>query len=444
MPSASALAIAGGRPVIASEDHATWPKFTNEDKQAVWEMLDAPASELGTPTSRYIREFERAFAAYIGVDHCVGISSGTDAIVAALVATDVQPGDHVAVPAMSFATAHAVLLAGCVPIFIDIDPQTFNLDLRQLAAVLTDRITAIIPVHLGGMPVEMDELLSIADGRVVIEDAAQAAGALYRGAHAGSLADIACFSLNVAKPLTGIDGGMCVCRDADIAEGVRRFITFGEVRLPLGPGEISPHLSDGLGGNFRMWPGAAVLAGGQLPRLDGYLATAQANAEILHKGLSALPGITPPHVPGHMTSTYHLYRVMPDPAVFGWSGSLLEFRDRLIRALRGEGVTSASVWQVVPFPRMKLFRLKNPRPWSTRARLGPLLPWNPDRYPATTRVLDVSVVLGRMPNPLLIQSRGLMHQYVEAFTKVVEHMDVVLRVPYEPLSFRPPIPAETH
>src|SRR5439155_23557153 len=172
-----------------------------------------------------LKEFEQEFAAYCGCQYGVGLSSGTDALALALRACAIGPGDEVITVANTFiATIEAIAMVGATPVFIDVDPETYTMNWRQLERMLTSRTRAIIPVHLYGHPVEMQPVLEFAHahGLRVIEDASQAHGATYQGQRVGSFGDIACFSFYCSKNLGAYgEAGICVTNDSDLATSLR-------------------------------------------------------------------------------------------------------------------------------------------------------------------------------------------------------------------------------
>jgi len=172
-----------------------------------------------------VQAFEREFAAYCGCEYGIGVSTGTDALVLALRACDIGPGDKVITVANTFiATVEAIALVGATPVFVDIDPETYTMDWRQLESVLTPQTRAIIPVHLYGHPVDMQPIMQFAQAHqlYVIEDASQAHGATYRQQRVGSIGDIGCFSLYYSKNLGAYgEGGICITNNAIINEKLR-------------------------------------------------------------------------------------------------------------------------------------------------------------------------------------------------------------------------------
>ena len=436
------LAIEGAVPTIAAGSHRRWPDITQADHTALKRVLDS--GELWGAYGKEVTALQDEWAEFCGVRHCLAVNSGTAALHCGVVAVGVEPGDEVIVPAFSFiATPMAVLHAGAVPVFCDIEPRTFNIDPTKVEALITERTRALMPVHMHGLVADIAELQEIADrhGLAIIEDAAQAHGATYDGRKAGTLGDCAAFSLNGAKNLSAGEGGLFVTDDEDRYRAAKRLAIFGEDTPRLERGEFRAYWSHGVGWNYRTQELTAALARSQLVRLEHYNATAQRNAAILSEGLRAVPGIIPPHIPAGRESVYFRYRVRIDAARLGFDGDPVELRDRLLFALRAEGV-SASTWQLLPLPASPIFRRGKVGPWHPRTDALPLKPWQPERYPESTRLLNESLVLGPEAEPLFVQDADLMHRYIEAISKVVENIETVLTVKYEPVRVRPAIPAD--
>jgi perosamine synthetase len=333
-----------------------------------------------------------------------------------------------------------VLQAGAVPVFCDIDPITHNLDPRRVVERIGARTRAIMPVHVHGLPADMDELRALAARHrlALLEDAAQAHGATYRGARTGSLGDGAAFSLNGSKNLSAGEGGLFVTDDEDAFVAARRLAIFGEDTPPTGPGRYRAYWSHGIGWNYRAHELTAALARSQLRRLDRYNETAQRNAALLNAGLSDQPGLEPPHVPDDRTCVFYRYRIRINPEQLGFTGPPLELRDRLLWALQAEGVP-ASLWQLLPLPAQPVFRRGRFAPW----RPGDddrLEPWNPDAHPEALRLLKSSIVLGTAAEPLFNQPTELMERYLEAFEKVLSDREALFTSDYRPVQPWPPIP----
>jgi dTDP-4-amino-4,6-dideoxygalactose transaminase len=429
------LAIAGGSPLVPSGRHRPWPDVRDEDREAVLAVLDRGI--LCGANAPEITALQREWAEYLGAAHCLALNSGTAALHCCLAAAGMRPGDEVIVPAYTFsATAMAVVHQGAIPVFVDVHPRTYNIDPARIAERIGERTRAIVAVHLHGLPADMEEIHALAarHGLAVIEDAAQSHGAVYRGSKTGTLATWAGFSLNATKNLCGGEGGLFVTSDEQALVVARRLSVFGEDVPPLEPDELRAYWSQGVGWNYRNQELASALARSQLRRLDEYNSTAQANAAVLTEGLSRLDGVLPPHVPDDRTSVYYKYRLRLDPAALGFDGMATELRDRVVHALRAEGV-EAVLWQVHPLPANPVFR-RPLRPWHPDAAEEPLVPFDPDEYPETCRVLDETLILGSEPKPLFVQDAELMHTYVAALEKVLANLDELLALPFEPVRLR--------
>lgn len=234
--------------------------------------------------------FERAFAAYCGARHCVGVSNGSDALVVALQALGVGPGDEVITTAFSyFATASTITRVGATPVFADIDPRTFNLDPAEVERRITPRTRAIVAVHLFGRAADTDALGALARrrGLALVEDIAQAAGAERGGRRTGTLGAVGCFSFFPAKPLgCDGDGGACTTDDDELARRMR------QVRIT---GATAKNVHELPGGNYRLDPLQAAILGAKLPHYEARVARRRANAASLRQGLhDASPALTLP------------------------------------------------------------------------------------------------------------------------------------------------------
>jgi len=252
---------------------------------------------------RYAAEFERSFAEYLGVDHCVGVANGTDAIEIALRSVGVRAGDDVIVPANTFfATAEAVANIGARPVFVDIDVATYHIDPVKIEAVITPGTTAIIPVHLYGAGAEMDVIVDIAKrhGLKIVEDCAQAHGAEYKGKKVGTFGDAATFSFYPSKNLGAFgDAGAIVLNDADVAARARAISNHGQ---------LTKNVHSMIGRNSRLDGIQAAVLSVKLRHLDNWIETKRSRAARYHQ-LLADSGITLPVESAHAPHTYHLYVV---------------------------------------------------------------------------------------------------------------------------------------
>jgi perosamine synthetase len=266
-----------------------------------------------------VERFERALAERLGVAHAVATSNCTTALHIALLSAGIGPGDEVIVPSFSFiASANAVLHAGGTPVFVDIDPRTYNIDASLIEATITPRTKAIIPVDQIGLAAELDEVLSIAArrGLRVVEDAAPALGATYRGRPVGAISELTCFSFHPRKSITTGEGGLITTDDAAIAARARVLRSHGASISDLVRHQASTvtiEAYEELGYNYRMTDIQAAVGIEQLKKLDGVLARRQALAERYNTLLGELDGVTVPFAPDYAPHTYQSYCVRLDP-----------------------------------------------------------------------------------------------------------------------------------
>jgi perosamine synthetase len=237
------------------------PTLNGNEKRYVLECLETTwISSIG----RFITEFERAFASFCGVEHAIAVNNGTNALHLALVALGLKPGDEVIVPTLTYiATANAVTYCGAKPVLVDCDPRTLNIDPAAIAGRITTRTKGIIPVHLYGHPADMDPITSLAreHGLFVLEDAAEAHGAEYKGRRIGGLGNCAAFSFFGNKIMTTGEGGMVTTNDGDLAAKLRLYRGQG-----LDPGRRYWHPV--VGYNYRMTNIAAALGLAQLEQIE--------------------------------------------------------------------------------------------------------------------------------------------------------------------------------
>ncbi len=381
-----------------------WPIVTDEDRRALERVLArGVVSGVGAPE---MRALEAEFAAFVGTPCCLATNSGTSALHIALAAAGVGPGDEVIVPALSFiATAQAVLHQGATPVFADVDPHTYTIDPSDVAARVTTRTRAIVPVHLHGLPADMDAVNAVAarHGLTVIEDAAQAHGATYRGRMVGTLGAMAAFSMNSTKNLPAGEGGLFVTASQTLHDRAAR-VRFDGLEPPS-KWDASHPLDDEAASlaTVRGWmylPGelTSALARAQLARLSETTARSQQNAARLGARLGALRGVEPPRVPSDRTHVFHKYRVRLHPDLAGVTLSPIALRDRVLDGLRAEGV-EAVLWQTVPLPAHPLFASSEP-------------------FPESAAALDASLVIGSQSYPLFAQPLDVVDAWADGFERV--------------------------
>lgn len=432
------LAINGGRSAVDADAHVRWPVIGTDARRAVLAVLDRGI--LSGQFAPETRGLEREFAAFVGAKHCLATNSGTAALHLALTAAGVKPGDEVIVPALTFvATALAVLHAGAVPVFIDVEPATLGMDPALLVGAITPRTRAVVPVHLHGVPCQLQPLLDIAaqHGLLLIEDAAQAHGAQYHGRAVGTLGTAGIFSLQSSKSLACGEGGLVVTDDEALLRRAHQLRMFGEdggpedeasydIRHPLDGDR--PYDSVSLGWNYRTTELSAALARAQLTQLRHWNENALANAELLGRRLRELPGVTPPAVPRDTLPAFHKYRVQLDASKLGLTATPLETRDAMVRALRAEGC-EVVLWQTRPVPGQTLFQKLGAEAARRSEGHGLQVSYELSQYPETTRILDSSLCLFSQSYPIAPQPPSLVEAYAEAFARVWMRLDEVLRLP---------------
>jgi len=279
--------------------HMAKPQIGEEEKQAVMEVLDSGMLAQGPR----VKAFEEAFAEMCGVKYAIATSSGTTALHLALLANRIGVGDEVITSAFTFiASANSILYTGARPVFVDIDPRTFNLSADLIEVAITPKTKAIMPVHLYGLTCDMDPILRVAEKHnlVIIEDACQSHGAGYKGRKAGSFGTGA-FSLYPTKNITSGEGGMITTDDPVIDE---------KCRVVRQHGMRKRYYHDELGFNFRMTDVHAAIGLAQLKKLDKFNVQRRANARFLSENLK---GVTAPNIPDGQTHVFHQYTVrVPD------------------------------------------------------------------------------------------------------------------------------------
>jgi dTDP-4-amino-4,6-dideoxygalactose transaminase len=306
--------------------------FREEIRAAVDSVLESQQF-IGGPA---IVELEEAIRTRYGIGHAIAISSGTDALLCTLMALGIGRDDEVIVPSFTFfATAGTVWRLGAKPVFVDIDPRTFNLDPAKIERAVTSKTRAIIAVHLFGQCADMDAINAVAarHGLKVIEDAAQAIGATYKGRYAGKLSDVACLSFYPTKNLGGFgEGGMILTDDGELAAVARQLRNHGESQR---------YHHDRVGGNFRLDTMKAAILLVKLRSLDEFTRRRRHNAARYDQLLSG-SAVTTPHVPHGHDPVYHQYSILCDR------------RDELAAFLRDRGV-GTGIYYPVPLHRQRCF-----------------------------------------------------------------------------------------
>jgi dTDP-4-amino-4,6-dideoxygalactose transaminase len=324
----STLAILGGEP-LRSEAYPQWPVFDERDVEAVtaavksgnWGGFPYP----GPQTSKFLRRFLELQ----GGEHAVAMVNGTVTMEVACRAAGIGWGDEVIVPAYTFqATASAPMAAGAIPVIVDVDPDTYCIDPKAVAAAITPQTKGVIPVHLGAQMADMDAIMEIAEGHdlIVIEDCAHAHGAKWRGKGAGTIGHFGSFSLQSSKTLTSGEGGVLICKTAELAERAASIIDCGR-----------PHDKEGkrftMGANYRMGELQAALATVAIERFPEQAKQREEMAAYMDEALSEIPGVRVlKRDPRHTTRSFYRYIFAVDPEVFGVG------HDAVCYALYKEGI----------------------------------------------------------------------------------------------------------
>jgi len=298
------------------------PIIEDEEINAVIDVMKSGMIAQGPK----VTEFEKAFAEFVGTDYAIATNSGTSALHVANLAAGIGEGDEVITTPFTFAaTGNSILYTGAKPVFIDVNPDTFTLDADLIEDAITEKTKAIMPVQLYGQSADMDEIMKIAKDNdlIVIEDAAQAHGAEYKGNKVGNLGDIGCFSFYPTKNMTTSEGGMITTNDEEIAENAKAFRAHGS---------HTKYHNDLLGFNFRMTDIAAAIGLEQLKKLNSFNNKRIENANYLNKGLSDIEGITTPIVKDGFKHVYHQYTIKIS------NGKRDEFADYLSENGIGTGI----------------------------------------------------------------------------------------------------------
>ncbi|HLF97481.1 MAG TPA: DegT/DnrJ/EryC1/StrS family aminotransferase [Methylococcaceae bacterium] len=374
----------------ASEDTAArngaWPYFAADEIEAARQVL--ASGKVNYWTGKECRGFEEEYAAFLGVRHAIALSNGTVALELALRALGVGAGDEVVVPAKTFiASASAVVMCGATPIICDVALESQNMTAETVLAVLSPRTRAIIPVHLGGWPCDMEPLLALAaqHGLFVIEDCAQAHGGRYRGRPVGSFGHCAAFSFCQDKIMTtGGEGGLLVTSDAAVWDRAWSFKDHGKSYAAVHsgvPSEGFAWVHESFGSNMRMTEMQAAIGRLQLQKLPIWVERRRHHAELLDEGLAGAPGVqvAKPGPDFHHAYYKYYFHLQPDALKPGWD------KARILKAVHAEGVPcfSGSCSEIY---REKAFR---------SAGLGPRQPLpNASRLEETSLMLLVHPTLG--------------------------------------------------
>ncbi len=404
------LAINGGSPV-KTKPFPKWPVWDQNEIDNLKQVIDS--GRWGSMHGNMVKTFAEKFASYHQAKYGICVNSGTVALSIALKATGIGSGDEVIVPAYTFvASATAILDAGAIPIFVDIDPQTYNIDVNKIEQAVTEKTVAIMPVHFGGRPVDMKRLLSIAKKHnlKVIEDAAQAWGSEWNHQKVGAIGDAGGFSFQSSKNITSAEGGIILSNDDETAMFCRSFANCGRVES----GMWYEHYY--LGGNFRMTEFQAAVLLAQFDRYPEMKQKREKNASYLNKHLDQIEGVEILSADPTITSnSIHLYI---------WRYKKEYFSNipkaKFIEALQKEGLILSAGYSI-PLYRQPLF--KNQAFGSRGKKIDLGVNYNTYHLLETEKACYEEAVW--FPQFVLLGDEDDMKDIVEAIVKVKENADEI-------------------
>lgn len=404
------LALLGGDQAAAELRPTAWPAVTDEDVQAVTEALQSGRWCRIYPGSR-VEAFENAFAAFQEAEHAVAVCNGTAALELALQAAGVRPGDEVLVPAVTFiASASAITRVGAIPVFVDSDPERVTISPQAMERAITARTTAVVAVHYGGYPVDLDAVLAVTrtHGLALIEDCAHAQGTEWRGKRVGAIGTAGGFSFQESKALPGGEGGIVLTNDSGVAERARLLHNIGRV---VGKPGYEHHV---LASNYRMPELQGALLLSLLRRYPEQMRARQDAGRVLTSGLADIEGIEPLPADPRVTSRgYYFYVMRYQPEAFPGIP-----RDRFQQALAAEGVFCGTGYGM-PLYRQPAFAAENLEPLYAR---GAVLPdYSHMRLPAAERFCYEEQIT--LPQTVLLGGRRAGEIILDAIAKVVANID---------------------
>ncbi len=398
------LALLGGRP-IRRRPFTRWPIFGKEEEKRLLRTLRS--GKWGRLQGEEVAEFERRFAEMHGCKHAIAVVNGTVSLRIALMAAGIRPGDEVIVPPYTFvSTATAVIEANAIPVFADVDLNTFNIDPAAIEKAITRKTRAIIPVHFAGQIADMEAILRIAKKHqlIVIEDAAHAHAGRWKNKMAGSIGHLGSFSFQSSKNLTSGEGGIITTNDDRLAAACRSIHSCGRVEGGLW---YEHHV---IAGNYRLGEFQGAILNCQINRLEKQTETRDVNGQYLAKHLRKLPGLFPQERPVEIQRhCYHLFmlRITPD---FGVK------RSTFVRALQAEGVPCSGGYGI-SLPEQPLFRNKAFSPYLPG--IVEKLDYNKTRVPNSDLLCREQCVW--LEQNLFLGPRADMDDIADAFEKIHEH-----------------------
>jgi perosamine synthetase len=405
-----------GGPATRTEPFPSWPKFDNNEEKALADVLRSGKWFRGN--GQYVNRFEQAYAQLMGAKHCLATANGTSALLVSLAALDVGPGDEVIVPPYTFvATVNVILARYALPVFVDTDPETFQIDARKIEAAITGRTVAIMPVHLGGGAANLDTIMVVARKHKlpVIEDACQSHLAEWRGRRVGTLGTAGCFSFQASKNLNSGEGGAILTDDETLLE--KCFAFHNNSRGRRAAGYDFSYADSGL--NLRLTEFQAALLLAQMTRLEAQAKLREQNAQYLTALLREIPGILPARTDeGCTRNAYHLYMLRYRKEHFAGLP-----RATFLKALRAEGIPASGGYA----PLNKEPYLKNTfnsRGYQAIYAKERIARWEEqNQCPENDRLCEEGVWFTQN---MLLGARREMEQIAEAIRKIQAHAGALL------------------
>jgi dTDP-4-amino-4,6-dideoxygalactose transaminase len=410
-------ALLGGKPLV-SEAFPDWPVYDETEEKALQTTLRSGHWFRGSGNA--VAGFENAYAKLTGAKHCLATSCGTSALSTALGALDIGPGDEVIIPPYTFvATYNVVVLNYALPIFVDTDIETFQIDAKKIEAAINAQTRAIMPVHLGGSVADLDNILAIAGQHQlpVVEDACQAHLTEWKGRKVGTWGLAGCFSFQASKNLNSGEGGALLTNDDEFSEICFNFHNQGRARQSKG---YTFAYSGTRGSNLRLAEFQGSLLVAQMTRLEAQTRRRTENAEYLTRLLREIPGITPAKMyPGCTRNAYHLYMFRLDKEAFG-----LE-RAKFMQALQREGVPCSSGYS--PLNQDKYVRgLTQSRHYRKLYTESELKRWEERNVCPRNEALCSQAVW--FTQNMLLGSKNSMEQIAEAIRRIQQHAAEIAKV----------------
>jgi perosamine synthetase len=406
------LAILGGEKV----HKGTWPDWPVWDQSAEPGIIDMLRSgRWWRGNGEHVEEFEKKYAALMGATQCVAVASGTTALITALGVMGVDAGDEVLVSPYTFiATYNSIFFHKALPVFVDTDPDTFLMDPSKIESRITDRTVAVLPVHIYGLPVDMDSVNKIARAHQlkVVEDACQAWLAEYKGKRVGSIGDLGCFSFQNSKHLPSGEGGAILGMDGDLLDRCHSYHNCGRPYGKMKQVNGYPYR----GGNFRMQQSQALILMSQMKRIEKDNDIRLSNALYLTEKLKQIPGIVPSKLANGATrGVYHLYPFRYQKEKFNNIP-----KEKFLSALQAEGIPASAGYgkQNKDLLFEEAFNSRGYKRLFSEARLKK---WREENIlPGNDKVSEEAVGLYQS---ILLGSRSDMDDIVNAITKIYENRD---------------------